>query len=1016
MNPEQGQLVKLRDHFYLVEDVVPHHSPESHLIHRVTLECLDDDQLGDHLDVIWEREIGPEIYDALDLPEPYEWDQARTFDAFLHAINWSSRSALMGQSVQAPFHAAIEIEEYQLEPVARAVNMPRANLLIADDVGLGKTIEAGLVMQEMIARRTMRRILILCPASLQRQWQEEMQQKFQLHFEIIDRATIQRLRKEYGVHVNPWRSFPRLITSMDFLKREQPLRLFREALEHDNRALRDWDLLIVDEAHNVAPAGRTRYVRDSERTRMAREIVDHFEHRLFLTATPHNGFTESFTALLEMLDPLRFSRGPEVNADQVDLVMVRRLKEEIKDPLGRRKFPIRHVEQLLIPMTNDEWQVHEDLRQYTQSRLQRVTQQEALPVNFALTMLKKRLLSSPLAFYRSMETHLQTLGMANSDGVDADAKLVEQLALRAAEDWDNDEEKTQVEDDALREATRFFGNLTREEQNLLQRMATYAADAQETIDSNARLLQHWVEKHIFPNGQSNGERLIIFTEYLDTLAYLKTVLGKYSNAIMTLSGGMTTGEREAVKAAFQASPDEHPVRILLATDAASEGLNLQNHCRYLIHYEIPWNPNRMEQRNGRIDRHGQQAEEVFVYHFVFENDEDSRFLQTVVEKVQQMREDLGSVGEVIAKQVEQRMLGQRRVLELPEDRRSRVNAEARNQLMTEQRVRELRAELRKTRHDLNLEPNVMAMVLDEALKLNHVSGLEPFQAGDLAGIAYRVGMLPTAWRDAGRTLLDPEGRRLAVAFDHAHAARRKDVALIHLNHPLMKHAIGTFRANLWSAGYYREQVLHRVSYRVLSDSDLDAPVVIAWGRLVATSELSQKLHEGLVMVGGRFSETNIYPDDPDALTNLLAEPYTFPAISTEVGNALRRYFPAHKRQLLNLLAERQQQESATLSQLAKERAVEEEAKLKELIRERIKELRARVRSQQDRAPAEQLTLFDRDEYLQYQEDMRWLERKQADLQKRLKTEPANTRQRYQIRNIHTFPLGLLYLLPESLTR
>ena len=176
--------------------------------------------------------------------------------------------------------------------------MPRVNLLIADDVGLGKTIEAGLVLQEMLSRQRIRRVMIVCPASLQRQWQEEMVAKFQLPFEIIDRDAIQRLRREYGSHVNPWNTFPRLITSMDFLKQEQVLALFRNSLQNaDGRSpLRDWDMLIVDEAHNVAPSGRKTYIRDSDRTRLMRAIVDHFEHRLFLTATPHNGYTESFTA------------------------------------------------------------------------------------------------------------------------------------------------------------------------------------------------------------------------------------------------------------------------------------------------------------------------------------------------------------------------------------------------------------------------------------------------------------------------------------------------------------------------------------------------------------------------------------------------------------------------------------------------------------------------------------------------------------------------------------------------
>lgn len=154
------------------------------------------------------------------------------------------------------------IIKYRYPPRAPSVLlMPRVNLLIADDVGLGKTIEAGLVLQEMLSRQRIRRAMIVCPASLQRQWQEEMVAKFQLPFEIIDRDAIQRLRREYGSHVNPWNTFPRLITSMDFLKQEQMLALFRNSLQNADGCspLRDWDMLIVDEAHNVAPSGRKTY-------------------------------------------------------------------------------------------------------------------------------------------------------------------------------------------------------------------------------------------------------------------------------------------------------------------------------------------------------------------------------------------------------------------------------------------------------------------------------------------------------------------------------------------------------------------------------------------------------------------------------------------------------------------------------------------------------------------------------------------------------------------------------------
>src|SRR5690606_4302671 len=170
--------------------------------------------------------------------------------------------------------------------------------------GLGKTIEAGMVALELIIRHRARKILIVVPSALQIQWRDQMRDKFGLDFRIVDSNLMKELRRKRGIHVNPWSHFPRLITSIDFLKRERPLRLFRETLPSHGESVypRKYDLLICDEAHNAAPSGGGSYATDSLRTEALRELAPHFEHKLFLTATPHNGYQESFRALLELLD------------------------------------------------------------------------------------------------------------------------------------------------------------------------------------------------------------------------------------------------------------------------------------------------------------------------------------------------------------------------------------------------------------------------------------------------------------------------------------------------------------------------------------------------------------------------------------------------------------------------------------------------------------------------------------------------------------------------------------------
>ena len=248
------------------------------------------------------------------------------------------------ETVQSPFRSGIDIEDYQLDPVVRAIQMPRVNLLIADDVGLGKTIEAGMVDLELIIRHRARRILVVCPASLQVQWRDQMRDKFGLDFRIVDSELMRDLRRKRGIHVNPWTHFPRLITSIDFLKRERPLRLFKETLPAEGESIypRRYDILILDEAHNCAPSGRGKYATDSLRTEAIRLLAPHFEHKLFLTATPHNGYQESFTALLELLDNQRFARGTmHRHASNLQRrVMVRRLKSELpKDDFAAGPIP-----------------------------------------------------------------------------------------------------------------------------------------------------------------------------------------------------------------------------------------------------------------------------------------------------------------------------------------------------------------------------------------------------------------------------------------------------------------------------------------------------------------------------------------------------------------------------------------------------------------------------------------------------------------------------------------------------
>ncbi|NLX99274.1 MAG: DEAD/DEAH box helicase [Rhodopirellula sp.] len=316
--PEQGQLVCVRSRNWVVNEIVASTLPPGSLStamespeHLLTLSSVEDDGLGEELQVIWELEPGATVIEKVALPEPTGFDAPERLDAFLDAVRWGASSSADVRNIQSPFRSGIDIEDYQLDPVVRAIQMPRVSLLIADDVGLGKTIEAGMVDLELVIRHRARRTLIVCPASLQVQWRDQMRDKFGLDFRIVDATLMKELRRKRGIHVNPWTHFPRLITSIDFLKRERPLRLFKETLPAEGESIypRRYDVLILDEAHNCAPSGRGNYAIDSMRTDAIRLLAPHFEHKLFLTATPHNGYSESFTGLLELLDNQRFARA-----------------------------------------------------------------------------------------------------------------------------------------------------------------------------------------------------------------------------------------------------------------------------------------------------------------------------------------------------------------------------------------------------------------------------------------------------------------------------------------------------------------------------------------------------------------------------------------------------------------------------------------------------------------------------------------------------------------------------------
>src|SRR6266566_10151491 len=383
-------------------------------------------------------------------------------------------------------------------------------------------------------------------------------------------------------------------------------------------------------------------------------------------------------------------------------------------------------------------------------------------------------------------------------------------------------------------------------------MQDWAEDACKRPDSKAQELITWLHQHIKPEGAWSHERVIIFTEYRATQAWLHDLLNSEGFAtagrLLTLYGGMDTRTREQIKAAFQADPAVSAVRILLATDAASEGIDLQNHCSRLIHYEIPWNPNRLEQRNGRIDRHGQHASEVKVYHFVSstyhkpsladedlpvgELDADLEFLLRAVRKVEAIREDLGKVGPVIAEQVEDAMLGRRRRLDTrtAEEKAAPLRSLLKFERKLKEQIDKLHDQLQESRRELGLTPEHVQAVVEVALELAGQPPLQRMTLNDPNGEkpSIKVFYLPPlkgSWAPCTEGLEHPHTHRTRpIVFDHEQAKGRDDVVLAHLNSRLVSMSLRLLRAEIWSPDTRRK--LYRVTARFVPAHALDTPAVI----------------------------------------------------------------------------------------------------------------------------------------------------------------------------------------------
>lgn len=1027
--PEVGQLVEVRRRQWIVGEVEGGALESESIHHLVTLTAVDEDSLGEQITVVWQLEPGARVVEKAGLPSLTGCDESSRLEAFLDAVRWGAATNADKNFLQSPFRSGVSIEGFQLDPVVRAIDMARVNLLIADDVGLGKTIEAGLVIQELLVRHRARTVLVVCPSSLQVKWQTEMHEKFGLEFRIVDTEFLKNLRREQGIHANPWTSYPRLITSMDWVKAGEGHRLLKDVLPPHVTYPRKFDILLVDEAHNVAPAFATHYAIESQRTRLIRAIAPHFEHRLFLSATPHNGYQSSFTALLELLDDQRFARNVMPEEKQLQRVMIRRLKSDLVDEKGELIYAKRVIEALGVAYTSEEKEAHRLLQTYATSRAASVAGTRcAYGSEFVHTLLKKRLFSSPRAFATTLEKHRDSLAgrrTAARPKSSFDERILRKAIARTEEDYANDSNLEDALGEAVSEAAVVSVDLTAEQRQILDKLTEWANTARHRPDSKAEAILDWLKTHLKPGGKWNDSRVILFTEYRATHSWLHEILTNHGfggDRMMILHGGLDPKEREKVTAAFQAHPSVAPVRILLATDAASEGIDLQNHCQYLIHIEIPWNPNVMEQRNGRIDRHGQKHKEVFIWHPVGKASSsaqagtlegDHEYLMRAVKKVEAIRQDLGSVGPVIAHQIIEAMSGKRRDIDT---REAEAKAEkARRFITAEKRIQEKVATLHKrlmeARGEFHLSPDRITKAVQVAMQLAERPDLQPVTLPGLpAGAAFDVPMMAGSWGRACVGLNHPHtGVRRPITFDHDAAKGRDDLVLAHLNHRLVQICLRLLRAEVWAPDDTKS--LHRISIRQSADAALTVPIAAVWSRLVITGGNHHRLHEELTLSGGElkpsgFARISQIGRLESLVENATALPESGASAATD---QLRPLYDKAKDAIVTALETRSKDRLQFLENTLERRKQADVADITSVLADLEKAISREIAD----SKAVQLELWPEDERQQLRRDVEALRARLKRIPDERVQEIAAIENRYAGYQHRTFPVAVVFVVPQS---
>lgn len=533
----------------------------------------------------------------------------------------------------------VEPLPHQVEAVYKfLLPLPKIRFLLADDTGAGKTIMTGLLIKELLMRGTVERILIVTPGGLTKQWQEdELLLKFNLPFKLVNRGI-------FASDPNVFQSSDKIVTSIDFISREDVLNVAGNS---------HWDLIIFDEAHKLSAYEYGSKIYFSQRYAAAQKLSQQCEHLLLLTATPHRGRMDTFKMLLQLLDEDIFAteeiantRIRELEHNGINKFFIRRLKEDMKNWDGKPLFKERFTKTTSYELTLEEKALYDSVTEYLIAKKAEASQSKNIHVSLALSVMQRRLVSSIFAIKNTLERRFRALQtivdeVKRNPNIWNQRHKLETLDVDTIDDYDEleDGERDALEN-ILSDPKRFKLFTTAKslpeieleaaEVKRLFLMADALYKGQQEEQKYQKLRELLTSEKVI-----DGEKLVLFTEHKDTLLYLEERLKNNGYKVETIHGGKSVDERRQAQWDF-AKPE---TQILLATDAAGEGINLQ-FCRLLINWDIPWNPNRLEQRMGRIHRYGQK-ENVLVFNMVASNTREGQVLERLLKKLDIIRDSMG---------------------------------------------------------------------------------------------------------------------------------------------------------------------------------------------------------------------------------------------------------------------------------------------------------------------------------------------------------------------------------------